>query len=82
MRMEFSDPCSRSRWPRTARDRHPGRGGGSRRPNGPMCLTAAQGKRPWRTVRWREGGKGWLGAKVVALAAGEWPPTAGGGSAG
>ena len=47
------------------------------------ALTAAQGKRPWRTVRWREGGNGWLGAKVVGLAVlASWPPTARGGSAG
>ena len=31
------------------------------------ALIAAQGKRLWRTVRWREGSKGWLRAKVVAL---------------
>jgi SRSO17 transposase len=31
------------------------------------ALVAAQGKRRWRTVRWREGSKGWLRAKVVAL---------------
>lgn len=30
-------------------------------------LIAAQGKRLWRTIRWREGSQGWLGAKVVAL---------------
>jgi SRSO17 transposase len=30
-------------------------------------LVAAQGKRQWRTVRWREGSTGWLRAKVVAL---------------
>jgi hypothetical protein len=30
-------------------------------------LIAAQGKRLWRTVRWREGSNGWLRAKVVAL---------------
>jgi SRSO17 transposase len=28
---------------------------------------AAQGKGAWRTVRWRQGSKGWLRAKVVAL---------------
>src|SRR5271165_1431553 len=31
------------------------------------ALIAAQGKRLWRTVRWREGSTGWLRAKVVAL---------------
>lgn len=31
------------------------------------ALIAAQGQGPWRTVRWREGSNGWLGAKVVAL---------------
>jgi SRSO17 transposase len=31
------------------------------------ALIAAQDKRRWRTVRWREGSQGWLGAKVVAL---------------
>jgi SRSO17 transposase len=31
------------------------------------ALIAAQGRRPWRMVRWREGSNGWLGAKVVAL---------------
>jgi SRSO17 transposase len=30
-------------------------------------LIAAQGKRHWRMVRWREGSKGWLAAKAVAL---------------
>jgi SRSO17 transposase len=30
-------------------------------------LIAAQSKRRWRTVRWREGSQGWLRAKVVAL---------------
>jgi SRSO17 transposase len=30
-------------------------------------LIAAQGRRLWRTVRWREGSNGWLRAKVVAL---------------
>jgi SRSO17 transposase len=30
-------------------------------------LIAAQGKRWWRAVRWREGSNGWLRAKVVAL---------------
>ena len=29
-------------------------------------LIAAQGKRQWRTVRWREGSQGWLRAQVVA----------------
>jgi SRSO17 transposase len=31
------------------------------------ALLAACGKRQWRTVRWRQGSKGWLRAKVVAL---------------
>jgi SRSO17 transposase len=31
------------------------------------ALIAAQGKKPWRTVRWREGSNGWLRAKVVAV---------------
>ena len=31
------------------------------------ALIAAQGKRQWRTVRWREGSTGWLRAKAVAL---------------
>src|SRR5204862_81818 len=31
------------------------------------ALIATQGKRRWQTVRWREGSKGWLRAKVVAL---------------
>ena len=31
------------------------------------ALIGAQGQRRWRTVRWREGSNGWLGAKVVAL---------------
>jgi len=30
-------------------------------------LVAAQGKRQWRTVRWREGSNGWLRAQAVAL---------------
>jgi SRSO17 transposase len=30
-------------------------------------LIAAQAKRSWRAVRWRQGSKGWLRAKVVAL---------------
>jgi SRSO17 transposase len=30
-------------------------------------LIAAQGKKTWQTVRWREGSKGWLRAKVVAV---------------
>ena len=30
-------------------------------------LIAAQGKRRWQTVRWREGSTGWLRAKVVAV---------------
>jgi SRSO17 transposase len=30
-------------------------------------LVAAQAKRPWRTVRWREGSKGWLGGRFVAV---------------
>lgn len=31
------------------------------------ALIAARGKRQWRAVRWREGSKGWLQAKVVAI---------------
>jgi SRSO17 transposase len=31
------------------------------------ALITAQAKRLWRTVRWREGSKGWLRAKVVAV---------------
>jgi SRSO17 transposase len=31
------------------------------------ALIAAQGKKQWRTVRWRQGSNGWLRAKVVAL---------------
>lgn len=31
------------------------------------ALIGACGKRQWRTVRWRQGSKGWLRAKVVAL---------------
>src|SRR5205814_2687251 len=31
------------------------------------ALVAACGKRQWRTVRWREGSKGWLRARVVAI---------------
>lgn len=31
------------------------------------ALIASQGKRLWRVVRWREGSKGWLRARVVAL---------------
>jgi SRSO17 transposase len=31
------------------------------------AVVAAQGRRQWRTVRWREGSTGWLRAKVVAL---------------
>lgn len=31
------------------------------------ALVAAPGKRPWRTVRWREGSQGWLSAKAVAI---------------
>jgi SRSO17 transposase len=31
------------------------------------ALIAAQGKKRWRTVRWREGSTGWLRAKVVAV---------------
>jgi SRSO17 transposase len=31
------------------------------------ALIAAQGKRRWQTIRWRQGSKGWLKAKVVAL---------------
>jgi len=31
------------------------------------ALVAACGKRRWRVVRWREGSKGWLRARVVAL---------------
>jgi SRSO17 transposase len=31
------------------------------------ALIAAQGKRLWRIVRWREGSNGWLRARVVAL---------------
>src|SRR5205807_6741975 len=30
-------------------------------------LIAAQGPRLWRTLRWREGSKGWLKAHVVAV---------------
>ncbi len=40
-------------------------------PGGPAqradARIAAQSKRQWRAVRWREGSKGWLQAKVVAL---------------
>ena len=31
------------------------------------ALIAACGRRQWRTVRWRQGSKGWLRAQVVAL---------------
>jgi SRSO17 transposase len=31
------------------------------------ALIAARAKRQWRVVRWREGSKGWLHAKVVAI---------------
>jgi SRSO17 transposase len=34
---------------------------------GAATLIAAQGKKRWRTVRWREGSQGWLRAKVVAV---------------
>jgi SRSO17 transposase len=30
-------------------------------------VIAAQPKRQWRTIRWREGSKGWLGARFVAV---------------
>jgi SRSO17 transposase len=30
-------------------------------------LVAARAKRQWRTVRWREGSKGWLGGRFVAV---------------
>ncbi len=31
------------------------------------AVVAAQGKRPWRTIHWREGSKGWLGGRFVAV---------------
>jgi SRSO17 transposase len=31
------------------------------------AVVAAQGKRLWRTIHWREGSKGWLGGRFVAV---------------
>src|SRR4029078_724506 len=31
------------------------------------AVVAAQGKRLWRTLHWREGSKGWLGGRFVAV---------------
>jgi SRSO17 transposase len=31
------------------------------------AVVAAQGKRSWRTIHWREGSKGWLGGQFVAV---------------
>lgn len=33
------------------------------------AVLAAQGKRRWRTIRWRQGSKGWLRGRFVALRA-------------
>jgi SRSO17 transposase len=41
------------------------------------ALVAGSGRRQWRTVRWREGHKGWLSAKVAAVRC--WRALSGGG---
>ena len=42
-------------------------GAGAAAPQRADALVAAQRQRSWRTVHWREGSKGWLRGRFVAV---------------